>query len=274
MTPVLKRPHYALPVFEWQLEALAFFDYVLHGTDNGYAQQPHVRYWLDGADRYAGAKDFPILGSTPLRLYLASGGADALSHRLLAQPPAEGGRNSWAAIPLGSPVPGGLDEVVNQRLVYELRATEPMRLAGPITARLRFSCNEIDSHIIARLGRVGADGAYRLLSMGTISPARRRIDADRSTTCEIAHIIGAVEPLVPGTPVDLTFSLTPSATDLRPGEVLRFEVASRTDLLKSDPGHGYVHFNLPVPPYFSRNTLHYGPDSYIELNRIGDAQIP
>ncbi len=35
--------------------------------------------------------------------------------------------------------------------------------------------------------------------------------------------------------------------------------ASRTDLLKSDVSHGHVHFNLPVPPYFSRNTLHYGP---------------
>jgi hypothetical protein len=36
---------------------------------------------------------------------------------------------------------------------------------------LRFSCNEIDSHVVARLGRVAADGSYHLLSMGTIRPA-------------------------------------------------------------------------------------------------------
>src|SRR6266540_3129047 len=113
---ILAPPHYMLPVFSWQLEALAFFDHVLHGTDNGYAEQPRVRYWLDGADRYAGAEDFPIPGSTLLRLHLASGGADAASHRLEREPSAAGGQNSWAAIPLGIPIAGGLDEVLNQSL--------------------------------------------------------------------------------------------------------------------------------------------------------------
>jgi hypothetical protein len=55
---------------------------------------------------------------------------------------------------------------------------------------------------------------------------------------------------------------------LQKGEKLRFDVAGRTDLLKSNVGHGYVHFNMLVPPYFSRNTLHYGAETYIELQRI------
>lgn len=29
--------------------------------------------------------------------------------------------------------------------------------------------------------------------------------------------------------------------------------------------HGHVHFDLPVPPYLSRNTLHYGPETYLVL---------
>ncbi len=44
-------------------------------------------------------------------------------------------------------------------------------------------------------------------------------------------------------------------------------------VFKSDVGHGFLHFDMPVPPYFSRNTLHCGPDSYIELHRVtGPAQ--
>jgi hypothetical protein len=62
--------------------------------------------------------------------------------------------------------------------------------------------------------------------------------------------------------------LPPGATRLKAGETLRLEVASRTDLLKSDVSQGHVHFDLPAPPYFSRNTLHYGPDCYVELWRI------
>ena len=66
-----------------------------------------------------------------------------------------------------------------------------------------------------------------------------------------------------------------AALELGRGEKLRFDVASRTDLLKSDVGHGYIHFNLPVPPYFSRNTLHYGPETYLELHRTeGSSKSP
>lgn len=202
--------------------------------------------------------------SAPVRFYLASGGADAATHRLTRGPPA-GGENSWAAIPLGAPVLGGLDEVVNQTLAYELRADEEMHLAGPVTAHLRFSCNEIDSQVIARLGRIAGDGSYHYLSMDTIGAARRRPDPSRSTSCEIAIDTEHPEPLTPGEPVTLTFSLTPGRARLRPGERLRLDVASRTDLLRS-PGHAY--FDMPVPPYFSRNRLHYGPDCYVELHHV------
>jgi hypothetical protein len=103
--------------------------------------------------------------------------------------------------------------------------------------------------------------------MGTISPARRRHDPERSTACEIAIDTSVPEPLRPDETVSLVFSLTPGPVRLRPGDRLRLDIASRTDLLKSDVSHGYVHFDIPAPPYFSRNTLHYGPGSYVELWR-------
>lgn len=158
--------------------------------------------------------------------------------------------------------------MANQTLSYEVDMHEDVQLCGPVSARLRFSCNEIDSHIVARLGRIDASGVYHLLSMGTISPARRRVDSARSTSCEIAIDTSVPEPLTPGEPVTLWLSLTPAPTWLRAGDRLRFEVASRTDLLRSDMSHGYVHFDMQVPPYFSRNTLHYGPDTYLEVHRV------
>ena len=35
---ILAPPRYELPVYAWQLEALAFFDHILYGVDNGYAE--------------------------------------------------------------------------------------------------------------------------------------------------------------------------------------------------------------------------------------------
>jgi uncharacterized protein len=265
---ILGPARYELPVYAWQLEALAFFDHVLRGADNGYAGQAPVRYWVEGAERYRPAAAFPVPDSMRQRFYLSSGGDDAVSHGMTREAPGDHSSNSWAAIPLGAPVVGGLDAVTNQTLIYDMRVEEDVEYAGPITVHLRFSCNEIDSHVVTRLSRIGADGSFHILSLGTISPARRRLDEARSTSCEIAIDTTKPEPLVPDEPVSLAFSMTPAPTLLRKGETLRFHIASRTDLLKHDVSHGFVHFNLQVPPYFSRNTVHYGPDTYFELHRV------
>lgn len=266
---ILGPPRYELPVYAWQLEALAFFDHVLHGTDNGYADQPSVRYWVEGHERFLGAADLPVSGAVERRLYLASNGADAATHRLAATPGE--GENCWAAVPLGLPVLGGFDEVANQMLTFDIEADRQMTLAGPVSLNLAFSSNEIDSHIVARLGRVAKDGSYHLLSLGTMSPVRRRRDPDRDTLCEIVHDTSVREPLVPGVPVNLAFSLTPGPTRLQPGDRLRLDVASRLDLLRSDVSHGYVHFDMPGPPYFARNTLHYGEGTFLIVAEVTDA---
>jgi len=264
---------YELPVYDWQLEALAFFDHLLYAADNGYGAQARVRYWTQGADAYGSADDWPLPGAIALRLYLASNGADAETHRLVSEP-AEAGTNRWAAVPLGAVVTGGFDEVANQRLSYEMAVDEEMELTGPVVMNLSFSSNEIDSHVVVRTGFVSAEGVYQLLSMGTIRPACRRIDKARSTSTEIAIDIDSPEPLTPGIPVTLRFSLTPRPVLLRPGDRLVLDVASRTDLLRSDVTHGHAQFDMQVPPYYSRNTLYYGPDSFIELARIGPQHSP
>ncbi len=265
---ILGPAEYELPVYAWQLEALAFFDHILRGTDNGYSEQAPVRYWLDGAERFAGAGSFPIAGSQPTRYWLRSAGEDRAVHALDAAAPSAQSSNSWVAVPLGARVLGGLDDVANQVLSYEIAVDDDVEFSGPVSAHLTFSSNEIDSQVVARLGRVDSAGGYHLLSIGTIRAARRRVDGARSTSCEIAIDAEHPQPLTPGEPVVLCFSLTPVPTRLRAGEKLRFEVASRSDLLRSDVSHGHVQFDLPAPPYFSRNTLHYGPDTYVELHKV------
>jgi uncharacterized protein len=262
---------YELPCYHWQLEALAFYDHLLYGAANGYVTQPPVRYWKHGAEAYGTAADFPIPGSAPQRFYLASGGADEAMHRLNTKDD-ETGANGWAAAPLGAIVTAGFDDVVNQVVGYEAVMNEDTEFTGPITASLEFSSSEIDSHVVARLGRVDRAGVYHALSLGTIRPALRRIDSKRSTATEIAINIDVPEPLIPNEAVRLKFSLTPQPVLLRAGERLRFEVGSRTDLLLSDQSHGRAQFQMQVPPYFSRNTLHYGAESYVELSRVPAAR--
>lgn len=264
---IIGAAEYDLPCMHWQLEALAFFDHILFGAQNGYAEQPPVRYLTDGTDEYHAATGFPIPGREPLRLY-PTPPATGKSGSLSPDPAQATGTSSWAAMPIGAPFASDLDEVTDQILRFETGFPEETQLAGPVTANLSFSCNEIDSYVIARVGRVDRSGVYHLLSLGAISPARRRIDETRSTACEVAIDISEPEPLVPGEPVTLRFSLTPHPVVFKTGERLRVEIGSRTDLLCSDASHGHAQFNMQVPPYFSRNTLHLGAETYIALDRI------
>jgi predicted acyl esterase len=264
---ILAKPAYDLPVFSWQQEALAFFDHILHGTNNGYSEQAPVRYWVEGADQFEAAATFPPAQVKTIRCELESAGDDNARHRLVPHGAAEGS-NSWAAVPIGLPVLGGLDEVANQTLAFELPVTEATLLAGAVTAHLRFSCNEIDSYVVARLSRVDTEGKRHHLSLGAIRPAGRTIDPEAGSAVEIAINSGDRHPLVPGQPIDLQFSLTPAPTRLGPGERLRLDIASRSDLLRKGVGEGYAQFDLPVPPYLSRNTLHFGGASWIEVDSL------
>ncbi|MGR7023069.1 CocE/NonD family hydrolase [Geodermatophilus sp. URMC 62] len=264
---ILAPPAYDLPVYSWQGEALAFFDHVLRGTDNGYAEQPHVRYWVEGAERFDSDTAFPPAGGEVRRLHLGPPDEDATTCRLSREATAEGS-GSWVAVPLGLPQLGGLDEVADQVLAFDLPVEGDTRLAGPVTARLTYSCNEIDSYVVARLSRLDAAGECHRLSLGAIRPASRTEEEGRSTPLEIAIDAGLREPLVPDEPVVLRFSLTPGPTLLRPGDTLRLELASRVDLLRADPSEGYAQFDMPVPPYPCRNTVHFGGDSWIEVTEV------
>jgi uncharacterized protein len=171
-------------------------------------------------------------------------------------------------VPIGAPVTTGFDEVTNQIASYEMPIDQDTELTGPVLANLKFSSNEIDSYVIARLGRVDLAGNFEALSLGSISPARRRIDEARSTATEIAIDISNPEPLVPGEPVTLRFSLTPHPFVVNKGERLRIDVGSRTDLLLSNTSQGRAQFDMQVPPYFSRNTLHHCSETYVEVRRV------
>jgi predicted acyl esterase len=81
----------------------------------------------------------------------------------------------------------------------------------------------------------------------------------------VVHERGTIEPLTPGEPVTLVLSLTVSANLFREGHRLLLELGSRTDLIGATFAEGFVYFDLDVPPYPARNTLHAGEDSYLEI---------
>src|SRR5262249_23819070 len=261
---IIGPPEYELPVYSWQLEALAFFDYAVRGIDNGYAQQPRVRYWRDGPADWGGASDFPPSHTEKVRLHLGPQGAGDAG-TLAAEAPAIA-ESSWVSVPRGVAVLPGIDQTDPRRRRFRLVAKEDFELAAPLTLQLKYACSEIDSYIVARLDRVDRGGRRRALAMGHLRPATRAIDVARSGRCEIAIDTGTRQPLHAGKPELLRFSLTPAAAVIRAGEALELDLTSGTDLLGIPVRDGFIVPDMAVPPYFARNTIHHGPETFLELS--------
>ncbi|MFL5652685.1 MAG: CocE/NonD family hydrolase [Ktedonobacteraceae bacterium] len=253
----------------YQDELLAWYDYYLKGIDTGVNEQPAVRYWLQGANCWRSASDWPIPGAITQRLYLAGRSEKNLdAHILQVDVPAEPTALSFVAIPRGMLYPKELEKYEAQVLIY---LTEPWKeeteMVGPVQLHLTLSSSALDTHVIARLSDVSPQGKVRLLSFGWLQASHRRVDQERSRPDEIIHEHSMPEALTPHVPVSLVFSLTPTANLFKRGHRLRLEIASRPDLLKATVFDGFIYFPYEAPPYPARNTVFHGgiAASYLEI---------
>jgi uncharacterized protein len=247
-------------------ELLAWYDHHLKGIDNGYDALPPVRYWLQGANRWRQADDWPLPDAEPVRLYPAPRNTNAREAQPLRStlPPASA--LSYLAIPRSMPYPRELDRHEAQVLRFVTEAfAEDTEMAGPITLSLRVSSTAIDTYITARLSDLAPDGGRRMLSFGYQRAAIRQVDDRRSTPTEVVHKPDVVHPLKPGEPVTLRFSLTVSANLFAAGHRLLLEVGSRSDRIGASLAEGFIYFDLDAPPYPARNTVYAGEDSFLEI---------
>lgn len=251
-------------------ELLAWYDYYLKGIDTGVDEQPAVRYWLQGADCWKSAADWPLPQAQTRRLYLAQSLEEGERvHRLQREPPTSQTSLKFAAIPRGMLYPKELEKYTAQTITY---LTEPWpeetEVTGPIRLQLLLSSTALDTHVVARLSDVSPQGKTRILSFGWLQASHRKIAQELSRPDEIIHEHRAPEPLTPGTPATLTFSLTPTANLFKPGHRLRLEIGSRPDLLRATVFDNFIYFPYEAPPYPARNTVfHGGPSpSYLEIS--------
>jgi hypothetical protein len=267
-------PSVRWPWQDYQRELLAWYDHHLKGLDTGVDQLPAVRYWLQGADRWREASDWPVPGARELRLQLVAHGSDPLArHRLANAASDEVAQLSFLAIPRGMTYPAELERYEAQVLRY---ATDPFdadtEIVGTITLHLRMLCTAYDTHVVARISDAAPDGKLRRkLSWGWLQAAHRAVDRSQSSDDELVHDHTTSVPLVPGQPFELDISMMPVANLFRAGHRLLLEIGSRPDLVDATMFEGIAYYAHEAPPYACRNTVFHGPgDSHLTVQRRED----
>ena len=124
------------PWANYQDELLGWYDHYLKGIDTGIEEQPAVRYWLQGANEWKSAQQWPLAGAVKQRWYLAPSCENSLEVQHLQQEalPRQSSL-SFIALPRHMLYPRELDRYEAQILRYttppfqeDTEVTGPMRL--------------------------------------------------------------------------------------------------------------------------------------------------
>jgi hypothetical protein len=225
----------AAGTLDWDGLLLRWFDWVLKGAANGAGDDPPVRLFVMGENRWRTEQEWPLHRAVPTAYYLRGGGqANSLRGDgwLSPVPPAAEPCDTYVYNPR-DPVPtrgGGLccslvhtpGGVFDQRPVEEradvlVYSTPPLdravEVTGPVTVTLYAATSATDTDWTAKLVDVHPNGYAQNLTDGIIR-ARYR------------HGPETPQPLTPGAVERYTIDLWATCNVFMPGHRIRLEISS------------------------------------------------
>jgi hypothetical protein len=210
---------------------LRWFDHWLKDKDTGVMDEPPVRLFVMGKNRWRNEREWPLARTEYTRFYLHSDGKANTRHgsgSLSLEPPGEEPPDCFVYDP-GDPVPTQRGNtliipygVADQREVEERQDVlvytsdpleEDLELTGPISVNLFASSDATDTDFTAKLVDVRPDGYAQNLQDGVIR-ARFRDSASEPS------------PIVPGRIYAYAIDLWATSHLVRSGHRLRVEISS------------------------------------------------
>jgi uncharacterized protein len=209
------------PFYQFHDELLRWNDHWLKGIDTGLMDEPPVKVWVRGRERYRYGDDWPLAETDWTRAYLRGGG------RLVAGEPPETAEEparldyepvlpAIAGVPL-SPPPPHLEYVTDP---FE----HDVEVVGPMALYLQATLSGDNGDFIVSVRDVGPDGAEFPLTRGWLRASHREVDPERSVEWRPFHPHTNTHPLTSGTRYEFAIELRPIASLLERGHRLKLEV--------------------------------------------------
>ncbi len=189
--------HLERPFHAFHDEILRWYDHWLKGKDTGILDEPPVKIWVMGENRWRTGDDWPLPETQWTKLYLASWG------RLRAEPFAPSARNARAEPDAFAQMPPTqTNEIARLRYMTDPLPADTL-VIGPIALYLHAAIDEDDTNWIVVLKDVGPDGSVRTarpgevdvpkdlpereLTRGWLKASHRALDPQRSTPWKPWH---------------------------------------------------------------------------------------
>ncbi|MGZ3643593.1 MAG: CocE/NonD family hydrolase [Ktedonobacteraceae bacterium] len=203
------------------IEALAWFDHWLKGSQTGIEEGPPIRYWLDGAQEWRTAEEWPPSETSLHHFALRADGA-------LGEDEGEPGKRDYMCITDQFELtPDAHPPDLPPHLQWE---TDPLEaeldMAGNIELALDARLSTSDAGIITVLLDVAADGTARQITAGWLRASLRTVDEQASRPG--APVLSCREPIAvpPGEVVSDRIPIVANAHRFVAGHRIRLLVCS------------------------------------------------
>jgi predicted acyl esterase len=207
-----------IPDRPWRQEldtVIRWHDHWLKGNDTGIMDEPPVKIFVTGANRWRYENEWPLPETQWTKFYLRSW--ESLSQdpeRYNDEPDSFMQQPLWVSS--------------KRQSIKYLTApmTEDLEIIGPIGLHLFASIDVDDTNWIAELYDVDEHGIEQFLGRGNLKASHRAIDESRSKPWQPYHPHTSAEPVTPGQIYEYPIEVAPIANMFRIGHRIKLEIKS------------------------------------------------
>lgn len=200
-------------------EGVRWFDYWVKGIDNGIMDEPRVKIFVMGINKWKFETEWPPANTQYTKFYLHPQGG------LSTEPAAESEPESFT-----QPAP------YQDPTVYCLRySTEPFsedtEVIGEVAFHLDAAIDIDDTNWIVDLMDVAPDGSRFMISSGHLKAKFRALDEEHSLPHRPVHLRQEPVPIVPGEVNRYDIALVPTANMFLKGHRMEVVIRNQDDML-------------------------------------------
>jgi hypothetical protein len=208
------------PYSSYHDEIIRWYDYWLKGIDNGILDEPPIKMFVMGINKWKFESEWPLARTNWTKYYLQPNGGLS-TKKVIGKPKGE---------IFTQPAPY-LDPTV-----YCLRySTGPLRvdteLTGPIALYLEASIDTDDTNWMADIVDVDPEGNRQLISLGYLKAKFRALDKSKSTPFLPVHPRQEPVPVPPGKHIEYAISMMPTSVVFQKGHSIELIIRNQDDIL-------------------------------------------
>jgi len=209
------------PFHEFHDEILRWYDYWLKGIDTGIMDEPPVKIWVRGAERWRYEHEWPLLSKTKwTKYYLRKDNLLEDNSAETEEPPDR--FNYKPALPAMLGIP------ISPKPEYITYATQPFKqdieITGPIALYLHASLSSDDGDFIVVVKDVNPDGSGFSLTRGWLKASHREVDKDKSKPWKPHHPHTSPVPVTPGEVNEYAIGIQPISNLFKAGHKIQLEI--------------------------------------------------